>query len=93
MSNHIFSFLSFLPGVSNDGDDMVLTKLLDTNPDVYNPQVGAKLFDMAMMFQIYTKPPSNGIILIIDMKGTVFMHITKINLGEFKKFLIYLQVR
>ncbi|KAF7286641.1 alpha-tocopherol transfer protein-like [Rhynchophorus ferrugineus] len=85
------NFLSFLPGESKDGDDIVLTKLVDTNPEVYNPQVGAKLFDMAMMLHTYTKPPSNGTVLIIDMKGSVFMHITKINLSEFKKFLIYLQ--
>ena len=65
---------------------------MDTNPDVYNPHVGSKIFDMQMMLEMHTKGPTNGVVMVMDMKGGVFMHLTKLNLGELKKFLVYIQV-
>ncbi|XP_030764353.1 alpha-tocopherol transfer protein-like isoform X1 [Sitophilus oryzae] len=85
------SLLTFLPGTTKNGDSIALTRLMDTNPDVYNPQVGSKMFDMLMMLRMYTVGPTNGIVVVMDMKGSVFMHVTKMNLGEFKKFMVYLQ--
>ncbi|XP_030764355.1 uncharacterized protein LOC115888700 isoform X2 [Sitophilus oryzae] len=86
------SLLTFLPGTTKNGDSIALTRLMDTNPDVYNPQVGSKMFDMLMMLRMYTVGPTNGIVVVMDMKGSVFMHVTKMNLGEFKKFMVYLQI-
>lgn len=70
----------------------MLTRLIDLNPDRYNPQMGFKVFDMLMLRHTHLEGPANGVVVVIDMKGGVFGHLTKVNLGEFKKFLIYLQV-
>lgn len=83
--------LTFLPEKTSEGYRILLTGLRDTNPDVYNPQVGSKIVDMQVMRVIHTEGPGNGIVLILDMKGGVFGHVTKLNLSEFKKFLVYLQ--
>lgn len=81
-----------LPEKTTEGYHIVLGRLIDTNPDVYNPQVGSKLFDMQVLRHVHVNGPGEGIIFIMDMKGSVFGHVTKLNLGEFKKFLVYLQV-
>ncbi|XP_060534442.1 alpha-tocopherol transfer protein-like [Cylas formicarius] len=90
-TNMNISFLSVLPEVSPEGYTIFITRLMDTNPENYSPVMGHKIFDMVALLQQHTKGPTNGIMVIMDMKGGVFGHVTKINLSDFKKFMVYLQ--
>ncbi|CAG9770356.1 unnamed protein product [Ceutorhynchus assimilis] len=85
------SLLGILPKKTKEGYTVILTKLIDTNPNLYNPQTDSKLFDMHVMRHVHVEGPANGFVGILDMKGGVFGHITKLNLSEYKKFLVYLQ--
>lgn len=66
-------------------------KLIDCNPDkyVFNDQIRA--FDMAIMVNLATHGTYNGVIMVIDMEGAVFGHLTKLSVITMKKFLYYLQ--
>lgn len=85
------NFLTLLPQKTKEGYRIFLSGLMDTNPDLYNPQTANKLFDMHCMRLIHTEGPSNGIVVVIDMNGGTFAHLTKLNLTEYRKFLVYLQ--
>ncbi|XP_066260250.1 alpha-tocopherol transfer protein-like [Euwallacea similis] len=85
------SLLTILPEKTNEGYYIVLGKLMNTNPDLYNPQIDSKLFDTLVLRQMHQEGPGNGLVFVMDMKGGVFGHLTKLNLGIFKKFLVYLQ--
>jgi hypothetical protein len=66
-------------------------KLMDPNPDVYNFAVQLKYFDMACMLYLHQHGPSNGHLILLDMKEVVFGHVTKLGPLNMKKFLYYLQ--
>ncbi|KAL1501265.1 hypothetical protein ABEB36_006620 [Hypothenemus hampei] len=85
------SFIGILPEKTKEGYVVVLTKLMNTNTEVYNPQIDFKITDMHILRHIHVEGPGNGFVLIIDMKGGVFGHMTKLNLSETKKNMVYLQ--
>ncbi|XP_050311781.1 alpha-tocopherol transfer protein-like [Anthonomus grandis grandis] len=85
------NLVSILPQRTKENYIVVLAKLMDTNPDLYNPQLASKVFDMQILRHVYTEGPSSGVLVIIDMTGGVFGHLLKMNLTDFKKFLVYIQ--
>ncbi|CAH1382203.1 unnamed protein product [Tenebrio molitor] len=85
------SLFSVLPRKTPEGYSVILMKLMDPNPDVYNFAVQLKYFDMACMLYLHQHGPSNGHLILLDMKEVVFGHVTKLGPLNMKKFLYYLQ--
>lgn len=81
-----------LPEKTPDGYSVVMTGLLDFNPNNYNQLNSIRVFDMIVMTYLHQNGPIKGILIVIDMKGSVFGHLARMNLMAFRKYLYYLQV-
>lgn len=73
------------------GDKILMSRLIDYNPDMWHFSDQIKLFDMATMLVLNKEGPSNGVIFITDLTGVTFTHVAKMNLLQLKKFMFYLQ--
>ncbi|KAK9754146.1 CRAL/TRIO domain [Popillia japonica] len=80
-----------LPKPTKSGYQIMLGKLIDTNPDKYVLAQQIKTFDMSAMLMLHQFGCAPGHVLLIDMKGVTFTHMTKINPMQLKKFFVYLQ--
>lgn len=80
-----------LPILTDDKYLVVYAKLIDTNPDHWNFADFLKKLDMVSMLWLNNKGTDKGHIVIIDMAGSSFGHVTKIGIMQLKKFLMYLQ--
>lgn len=67
--------------------------MIDTDADKYIMSQQIKTFDMSAMLMLHQYGCAPGHVLLIDMKGITFTHVTKINPLQLKKFFVYLQVR
>lgn len=80
-----------LPKETPEGYCIFLVKLIDNNPDKYIFVDQLRCFDMACMLHLHQKGTSKGHLILFDMKGVVFGHVTKLGPLTMKKFLYYLQ--
>lgn len=84
--------LNILPKLTPEGYCINYMKLVDCDPDHFHFINQLKQFDMLTMLHLSKCGPCNGYVLVLDMEGSVFGHLTKVNLIVVKKFLFYLQV-
>ncbi|KAJ3618120.1 hypothetical protein MTP99_006148 [Tenebrio molitor] len=80
-----------LPKKTPEGYTLIFIKLADTNPNNFDFAVQLRYFDMVCTTQLYQEGTSEGHVVVADMKGTVFGHLTKAGPIIVKKFLFYLQ--
>nr|XP_015838049.1 PREDICTED: uncharacterized protein LOC655774 [Tribolium castaneum] len=85
------SLMTPLPRETPEGHCIFLFKLIDTNPDKYIFGDQLRCFDMMIMRHLHQCGTSNGHLILFDMKGVVFGHVTKLGPLNMKKFLYYLQ--
>ncbi|RZC37681.1 uncharacterized protein BDFB_004462 [Asbolus verrucosus] len=85
------ALFSILPKLTPEGYSVIFMKLMDSNPDHYNFAVQLKYFDMTCMMHLHQEGTSKGHLIVIDMKGVMFGHVTKLGPLNMKKFLYYLQ--
>ena len=86
-----YRLFSVLPKLTPDGYSIIFMKLMDSNPDNYNFAMQLKYFDMVCMQYLHQQGTSKGHLIVLDMKGVVFGHLTKLGPLTMKKFLYYLQ--
>lgn len=82
--------MSSIPVRTDDNDVIHYFNIHDTNYRNFDlvpiMKVSYMLMDIA-----HEKNPPNGLIVLIDMKGTSLMHMTKLKMGAIKKYLSFLQ--
>lgn len=83
--------MTTLPKKTPEGYTLIFIKLADTNPNNFDFAVQLRYFDMVCTTQLYQEGTSEGHVVVADMKGTVFGHLTKAGPIIVKKFLFYLQ--
>lgn len=81
-----------LPKLTPEGYTVIFSKLLNTDPDKYNFSNQIRNWDMSAIRNLNIKGTSNGLIMVADLKGIAFGHVTKLNIITMKKFMYYLQV-
>ncbi|KAI4454628.1 alpha-tocopherol transfer protein-related [Holotrichia oblita] len=74
-----------LPEPSLHGYSVMFAKLVDPNPDHFNCNDLIKYFDMVVSLILRRIGVSQGHVLVIDMNGTTFAHIAKINVNSARK--------
>lgn len=85
----LFATLS-KPGANNER--VIFSCLINTDPDPYTLPNQVKGFDMVAMYALRTEGTAPGLIVVSDMKGVTFSHMTKLGLLHLKKFFFYFQV-
>ncbi|XP_015513350.1 uncharacterized protein LOC107219599 [Neodiprion lecontei] len=81
----------FLPGTTPEGYRVILAKTIDPDPSRYVLADVIKLASMVMELRLYTTGTSSGYVIILDMDGTVFGHVARMNPMVVKKHLYYVQ--
>lgn len=85
--------MTFLPELTPEGDRVLLIKMVDLNPDMYNFAHEVRCFDMVTLAHLHKNGPDNGLVILLDLKGIVFGHFLKLSVVVMKKLLYYLQVK
>ncbi|XP_018328062.1 alpha-tocopherol transfer protein-like [Agrilus planipennis] len=80
-----------LPKPTPEGYRVLFAKLMDSDPDNYIFSDACKGFDMSTMLHLIQEGTDNGQIILFDMKGLTFGHVTKLGIVTMKKMLYYLQ--
>lgn len=70
---------------------VVFMKLIDCNPEHFNFPNHIRAFDMIEMLELHQNGPQQGLVMVFDMKGVVFGHLTRMSLVVMKKLFYYLQ--
>lgn len=74
-----------------EGYSVILSHLIDTNPDNWHLPDVIKVFDMRTMLYLNLEGPSEGQVFVHDLSGITFAHVAKLNLLLMKKYFFYLQ--
>nr|CAH7758651.1 unnamed protein product [Callosobruchus chinensis] len=82
--------MATLPVRTDDNCAIHFFKLNDTNYHNYDVSVIMKLSFMLVDVTLKNNPP-NGLMVLLDMKGTGLMHLTKFKIGAIKKYFQFLQ--
>ncbi|KAK9753912.1 CRAL/TRIO domain [Popillia japonica] len=80
-----------LPKPSLQGYSVLFAKLVDPNPDYFNCNDLIKYFDMVVSLVLRQIGVCQGHVLVIDLNGTTFAHIAKINVNSARKYVYFLQ--
>ncbi|XP_066251832.1 alpha-tocopherol transfer protein-like [Euwallacea similis] len=81
-----------LKKLTPEGYTALLLSLENYNPENFNFQVVIRILDMLETQRLHQHGPQEGLIWIIDMKGSVFGHVVKAsNIAFLRKFFYYLQ--
>lgn len=83
--------MNVLPQQTPEGYCINYMKLIDCDPDKFDLIHHVKMFDMLTLLHVHQQGPCKGYVLILDMDGAVFGHLTKFNLIVAKKGMFYLQ--
>nr|XP_022907105.1 alpha-tocopherol transfer protein-like [Onthophagus taurus] len=75
----------------NEGYKVIYARLINTDVDKYSFPTQVKAFDMASMLMLHLEGTHKGLIIVTDMQGATFAHLTKLNPLHLKKFFFYLQ--
>ncbi|CAH0564944.1 unnamed protein product [Brassicogethes aeneus] len=83
--------MTVLPKKTPEGYIVILMKLIDCDPDKFVFAHQIRNFDMNVIRHLNTQGTSEGVVIVVDMDGMVFGHLTKLNIIVMKKFMFYLQ--
>lgn len=78
------------PQRTDEGHAVVLCRLLDPDPSLYNMVVAMKVYFMTLDTILYDDPPT-GIITICDMTGTSLRHLSCLDISAVEKFMHFIQ--
>jgi len=80
-----------LNGTTPAGYKVLLCRLLRTDPSLYVFADAMKVFTMITDVWLYLEGSAPGHVIVLDMAGVSFGHVTRLSLGVMKKILFYLQ--
>ncbi|GLV38428.1 uncharacterized protein CBL_13021 [Carabus blaptoides fortunei] len=80
-----------LPGCNSDGHRVIYCRLVDIDPTKYVFSEQLKLFTMIVDTWLLQEGTMPGHIIVFDMEGVSFGHLTKLGLMTMKKYMYYLQ--
>lgn len=74
-----------------EGYRVLISKTVESDASkfVLNDQI--KCFDMCIMLNMMQSGTAEGLLIVLDMSGISFSHLTKFNLTGMRKFFLYLQ--
>lgn len=81
-----------LPKLSPEGYRLLVYKLRNTDPSKVQFGEATKAFCMFNDVQISEDGPTNGYVVIFDMKGVKLGHLAKVQFGPLRTFMNYIQV-
>lgn len=80
-----------MPKKTKDGYEILIYRLIDTDPSKIMFADAIKSFCMFNDIRISEDLLAEGYIVIFDMKGVRLGHITRVQLGPLKSFMAYIQ--
>ncbi|XP_076253865.1 alpha-tocopherol transfer protein-like [Rhynchophorus ferrugineus] len=83
--------LTILPKLTPNNYTILFGRLIDCNPDKFNYSNQIRNFDMVEMLNLHSEGPQEGLVIVFDMQGMVFGHLTRISIVMMKKLFYYLQ--
>ncbi|KAF5285077.1 hypothetical protein FQA39_LY16766 [Lamprigera yunnana] len=82
---------AFLSKQTHEGYKIVMCKVMDSDASKYSFNNQVRIFDMSVMLSLHQEGTAEGLIILMDMDGINFAHMTKLSPMGFKKFFYYLQ--
>ncbi|KAK4878841.1 hypothetical protein RN001_011347 [Aquatica leii] len=80
-----------LPKTTPEGYRVIFCKVMDSDASKYSFNEQIKNFDMSIMLWMMMEGTAEGLLIVMDMDGITFAHMTKLNVMGLKKFFLYLQ--
>ncbi|KAF5285777.1 hypothetical protein FQR65_LT13056 [Abscondita terminalis] len=80
-----------LPKRTPEGYRVIFCKIMDSDVAKYSFNEQIKSFDMSIMLWLMLEGTAEGLMIVMDMDGLTFAHMTKISIMGMKKFFLYLQ--
>lgn len=81
-----------MPKTSKEGYQILIYRLVDTDPGKLNFAEAVKSFCMFNDYRISVDGLTEGYVVVFDMKGIRLGHLTRIQFGALKTFMAYIQV-
>lgn len=81
-----------LPVTDPNGNNVIFHSLKQTEPSKYSFADAARVYFMMIDWCIQHDGTSPGIVIVFDVTGLRFGHLTKLSLSLIHKILIYIQV-
>lgn len=81
-----------LPKRTPENYDILMISILETNPSLYNHLYQTIVTDMVITSHFHINGPSEGLLLLLDMKDGALGHMTRLNMGVLKKHTHHVQV-
>lgn len=80
-----------LPNKTKEGYEMLIYRLVDTDPSKLLFAEGIKSFCMFNDIRLSEDLCAEGYIVIFDMKGVKLSHVARVQLGPLRAFMAYIQ--
>ncbi|KAJ3651819.1 hypothetical protein Zmor_017828 [Zophobas morio] len=85
------SFVTVFSKKTPEGYSIIFVKFVNSNSNHFNLLDELKYINMVCMLHLYQEGPSDGYLILVDMKEVTFSHILKLRPALVKNFLYYLQ--
>ena len=80
-----------LPQKTPNGDQILMFKFKDLDPNKFSFNDQMKIFDMCIVQWMMQHGTAEGFVIVCDYEGVTLSHILKLNVMTIKKILFYLQ--
>lgn len=84
--------MTALPKLTPEGYHILVYRLADTDPSKLQFTEAVKMFCMFNDYRISVDGLAEGYIVLFDMKGVKLGHLTRVQLGALRTFMVYIQV-
>ncbi|XP_063929940.1 alpha-tocopherol transfer protein-like [Zophobas morio] len=85
------SFVTVLSKKTPEGYSIIFIKFVNSNSDNFNLLDQLRYVNMVCMLHLYQEGPSNGYLILVDLKEMTFGHVLKLRPLLAKHFFYYLQ--
>ncbi|XP_063929941.1 alpha-tocopherol transfer protein-like [Zophobas morio] len=85
------SLVTIFPKKTPEDCSIIFIKFVDSNSDNFNLLDELKYINMVCMLHLYQEGPSDGYLILVDLKEMSFGHVVKIRPLLTKNFFYYLQ--
>lgn len=82
-----------MPEKTPEGYNILIYRLVNTDPSKLQFAEAVKAFCMFNDYRISEDGLTEGYVVIFDMKGVKLGHLTRVQLGALRTFMIYIQVK